>query len=238
LSLADDVAALLGYCRTVLGRPESWVAPEGYRDGLALCVIDAVQSLGVRYGSVVKVLQRYRAYRRDQGSVAESDGVRELLLTFDECGGKPEVWAARIGNQHRTSTNCDAPLKAAAVRSAASGLAAQGVWTCADLRQASSSPGGLSQVKTTWRAVPGQRSGISWYYLLMLAGVESVKADRMVRRFVAASLGASVDRVSPARAATLLHRVAMELNVSERRLDHAVWLHQSGRLRPKIPRRG
>jgi hypothetical protein len=48
--------------------------------------------------------------------------------------------------------------------------------------------GQAEQLKQAWLAVPGQRSGISWRYLLMLAGIPEVKPDRMIRRFVADAL--------------------------------------------------
>jgi IMP dehydrogenase len=50
-----------------------------------------------------------------------------------------------------------------------------------------------------WRSVHGQRSGISWHYVLILANVEDVKADRMICRFVARAIGDP--GVSPVEAA-------------------------------------
>lgn len=237
-SESEDIRKLVGYCRRALGELSTWTAPAGYPDSLALCVIDAIQSIGVRYGSVVKVVGRYRDYRRARGGDAGSDGLKELRKTFEDFDDPAETWARHIGNRHRTSTHVDAPLKATAVYAAVSELATLGVWTTADLRQKASSPDKLSRIKKAWTTVPGQRTGISWYYLLMLAGVENVKADRMIRRFVADGLDVHVDRMPPRRAAKLLRGVADELDVSTRRLDHAAWRYQSGRWRPKARRPG
>ena len=40
-------------------------------------------------------------------------------------------------------------------------------------------------VEDVYRSTRGQSSGISWHYLCILAGVQHVKADLMIRRFVA-----------------------------------------------------
>lgn len=98
--------------------------PGGYRNGLALCVIDSVQSTGVNYTSVGKVLDRYRTYRRAQGADPAADGAVELLDTFDELAGT-DAWASRIGTRNRTSTR-GGILKAEVIRDAALALTANG----------------------------------------------------------------------------------------------------------------
>ncbi|WGJ88050.1 hypothetical protein [Gordonia sp. SMJS1] len=60
---AEQLLALLAACEQFRGS----LALPGYSDGLALCVIDSVQSTGVSYSSVEKVVARYRSYRREQG---------------------------------------------------------------------------------------------------------------------------------------------------------------------------
>ncbi|MGW0436770.1 hypothetical protein ACWDV4_30030 [Micromonospora sp. NPDC003197] len=50
--------------------------------------------------------------------------------------------------------------------------------------------GRAALARKLWLAVPGQGSGLSWNYLLMLIGCPGVRADRMDCRFVAAALGA------------------------------------------------
>jgi hypothetical protein len=53
----------------------------------------------------------------------------------------------------------------------------KGIDTTGDLHAAIRA-GHARQLEGIWRTVPGQRSGISWQYLLMLAGVAEVKPDR------------------------------------------------------------
>jgi hypothetical protein len=134
-------------------------------------VVDSVQSTGVTYSSVESVVARYRAYRREQGGDPNTDGVPELLTTFDELSG-PEGWAQRIGNRNRTSTRAGAPLKARAIRDAALALTADGIDTATGLREAAEDAGRLAVVEgrgvpcpasapgsrgTTYRCSPGFR---------------------------------------------------------------------------------
>lgn len=215
--------ALVSACEQFRGAE----APGGYRDGLALCVIDSVQSTGVNYTSVGKVLDRYRAYRRAQGADPAADGAVELLTTFDELDG-PDAWASRIGTRNRTSTRSGI-LKAEAIRDAARVLIANGIVTTGALRAAADDEAQLQRVRKAWCAVKGQRSGITWRYVLMLAGVPGVKPDRMIIRFVADALGVPRRSVGSELAAEIVTAAAPELDVSVTALDHAIWGFQRGR---------
>ncbi|MEV6527473.1 hypothetical protein AB0M43_36665 [Longispora sp. NPDC051575] len=223
---ADSVARVLVKVRAVLGDPAGWVSPGGYPGSLALCAIDAIQSLGVRYTSVERVVARYRNFRREQGHDPNADGVTELLHTFSTVGGA-RPWAETIGTLHRTSTHAGAPLKAEAIEQAARALAARRILTCRDLASAEADHPG--QAKAAWLLVRGQRSGTSWRYLLMLSGTPGVKPDRMIIRFVATALDRPESTVSTQEAVRLITSVARELGVSATLLDHAVWRWQSGR---------
>lgn len=200
-------------------------APSGYPDALALCVVDSVQSTGVTYASVEKVVARYKAYRRAQGSDPNTDGVAELLVTFRELDD-PSGWAQKIGNGNRTSTRAGAPLKAEAIRDAAQALSAEGIGTTAKLLEVAVNATGLARVETLWRKVAGQRSGITWHYMLMLAGIPGVKPDRMICRFIAGALGLPSRAVTTTFALEILTAAAAEMGMSPTDLDHAVWLWQ------------
>ncbi|WP_328354127.1 hypothetical protein OG976_22950 [Mycobacterium sp. NBC_00419] len=203
-------------------------APAGYRDSLALCVVDSVQSTGVTYSSVESVITRYRAYRREQSGDPNTDGVPELLTTFDELIGAGG-WALRIGNRNRTSTHAGAPLKSAAIRAAALALAAEEVDSAASLRKAALDTERLTRVEASWRAVPGQRSGITWHYVQMLAGIPGIKPDRMICRFVADVLGMPRRAVTTGFALQILTATAVEMGMSPTDLDHGVWQWQRAR---------
>jgi len=205
-------------------------APGGYPASLALCVVDAVQSTGVNYSSVKKVLRTYCDYRSNQGGRPETDGIGELLNTFDELGGSTR-WADVIGNRNKTSTRAGAPLKAEAIRLAAEVLSSGGIADTAKLRAAVDTPK-LENVKSEWLRLPGQRSGITWRYMLMLAGVPGVKPDRMIIRFVEDTLTLPRRRVTSGFAADAILATAEKLTMSPTDLDHAIWDWQR-RQRPR-----
>lgn len=220
---AAQLQALVDRCEQFRGAE----APNGYPNSLALCIVDSVQSTGVTYSSVGKVLDRYRAYRRGQGGEPATDGTSELLATFDELNGS-DTWASRIGTRNRTSTR-GGILKAEAIRDAATVFAANGIETTAALRAAAGDEVRLEQVRKAWCAVKGQRSGITWRYVLMLAGVPGVKPDRMICRFVADALEVPRRSGGTRFAAEIVTAAARELDMTATSLDHAIWRFQRGR---------
>lgn len=220
---AEHLHALVAACAQFRGSE----APPGYRDGLALCVIDSVQSTGVTYSSVENVVARYRAYRREQGGDPNCDGTPALLATFDELDG-PDGWAKKIGNSNRTSTR-GGVLKSEAIRDAARVLDAERIRDTDLLREVAEDEAQLEQVRKEWCGVKGQRTGITWHYMLMLAGIEGVKPDRMICRFISDSLGLPRRAVTPPFALQILTAAAKEMGMSPTDLDHGVWQFQRSR---------
>lgn len=121
--------AVVALCRKELPDPAGWVDPGGHYDSLALCIVNSIQSIGVRFGSVTRIVEQYQDERP---GMADTDGAAELLATFDDRGGI-DCWAKEIGNEHRTSTKAGAPLKAGAVQQAAAWLHEAGVGSTSDL---------------------------------------------------------------------------------------------------------
>jgi len=204
---------------------DSFTPPVGYPNGLALCIIDAVWSIGVKYGGVVTVLNRYREWVPG-GANAEVRTSAELAEDIKDVGGPDGFADLVVKNRQRTSSTNGIP-KAEAVQRCAAILRDLRILTPAELQKPESNA--REQAKALWKQVPGQRSGISWHYLLMLAQVEDIKADRMILGFVADSVndGAMTpDRAYEAMigAHTLLKREFPEITL--RGLDHAVWSFQ------------
>ncbi|EHI14856.1 hypothetical protein [Mycolicibacterium thermoresistibile] len=222
------VAALTDACIRELGDPDRWFTPTGYPQSLALCIIDAIYSTGARYSTVENIVRRYREYRAAQDGGADTDGTDELSATIRELGG-PRPWATRIGNLRPTSTSPGAPLKAEAVARCAESLTALGIRSTADLRAAAQSAESFDSAKQAWCVIPGQRSGVTWNYALILAQVPAVKADRMVVNFVARALDRPPAKVAPAHAAALVRAVSDNQRWNTIRLDHAIWRRESGR---------
>jgi hypothetical protein len=122
---ADERIRLLAVrCRAVLGDLTLLRKPPGYSGSLALCVLDAIWSMGVRCRAVEHVIGRYREHRRGQGGDPDRDSLAELLATIDQAGS-PEGLAELLGNHQLTATR-NGVLKAHAVAIAARTLARQG----------------------------------------------------------------------------------------------------------------
>lgn len=222
LSTNDESDALLvaASIRDRCGPVGTWSKPPGYPGSLALSVIDAIQSVGVKYGSVVNVVGHYRDHRTSE--VADHDGAVELVEVFDQLG--VEGFQTMVHNHHRVSTLPAAPSKAEAIRQGAHLLAGHAS-TTSDLRAKAND----HELQQRWRALPGQRSGITWRYLLMLAGVPGVKPDRMVRRFVARAVQRPGKSLSDDDLARLVTLAAYQLGIHPTLADHLIWRAQSGR---------
>jgi hypothetical protein len=207
----------------VLGDPAGWAMATTYVS-LALAVIDSLWSIGVRYTGVRNVIARYRAFRLRNGGDADQDTPADLAHIIDAAGG-PEAFAEIVANRQRTSSR-NGILKAEAVRFATEVLVDAGISVPADV--AAATPEQLMDVRSRWTAIRGQGSGLSWEYFLMLTGRQGVKADRMVRRFVADALNCDEQEITQADAHQLVTEAAGLLGLSVSQLDFAIWLYQSG----------
>jgi len=216
------VEPVVARCQAKLGQPESWRNPSGYPDGLALCIVDAIWSLGANYDAhVVPVLDAYREIRRTAGGNPNTDGTPELIDAIASCGGGTG-FADAVRNHQRTSARKTAPLKAEAVDQAAGALNAEAITTADAFRAAVAAD--ATKVAHVWRSVPGQRSSdIGWRYLLLLSGADEVKPDRMVSAFLR---DCGVPALPTRDAVALVRSAATRLEVPARVLDHAIWLYQ------------
>ncbi|CDP82599.1 MULTISPECIES: hypothetical protein [Mycolicibacterium] len=221
----SEIEQLRAACERDLGDPGDWQST-GYPKSLALCIIDALYVTGARHRTVEKVVERYRGHRAGQGGDADTDGAAELLANVEEFGG-PQAWASAIGNRRPTSTARNAPLRAAALVQATQALIELGIETAADLRAAAEDSERCAQARAAWCAVPGQRSGFTWTYLVLLAQVPDLKVDAAVVRYVKREAEAA-DAVPVLRA--VADRAGWDLTA----LHAAIWRFESGR-RPELP---
>ena len=217
-----DVDSLVTYCRDSLGDKTLWITPDGYPNSLALCLIDSIYSTGSHYSSVVNVVNRYRATR------GHNDGASALLESISAAGG-PREWARTVaGNMKPANTKEGAPLKAEVIQSAAELMVAHGVDTVEGLVAAVRDNPRSNPIHDAWKKLPSQGSGVTYSYLLLLAGLPSVKPDRMVRRFLQQALGVDAELTTD-HAIELIMAAAGKLEVSPRTLDHVIWRAASGR---------
>jgi hypothetical protein len=218
----SEIDTLIEYCNTHLGDPQLWKTPGGYPQSLALCIIDTLYSTGSHYTSVVNVIRNYQA---EHGS---RDGARALAASIVAAGG-PRAWATTVvDNLKPAHTRPGAPLKADIVQQAADLMTSLAIDTVADLVSRVKDQPIDNPVHTGWKRLQSQSSGVTYNYLLILAGLPSVKPDRMVLRFLKDALGAEAE-LSNQRAVELLTETARQLAINPRVLDHIVWRAASGR---------
>ncbi|MDE2166440.1 MAG: hypothetical protein KGJ66_08895 [Alphaproteobacteria bacterium] len=200
-----------------------------YYASLPLCVIDAVFSIGVRYESVQRTVRSWCEFQNPVWEMYGRPGKLpphgldefvELLKRHDV----PYLAEHVFQNRQRTSTRSGI-LKAEAVYRFARALLDTGINTLGDTEDTTRNEEARKKVKT----IPGQRSGISFNYFLMLAGSDDfVKADRMLCRFVSAALHRPVE---PPEAQALVTQAAHHLKqvfprLTPRLLDYVIWGYQ------------
>ena len=222
---AEDLAR---FSRRVLDL-ESAEDPAGYYD-LPLCVIDAVFSVGMTYTATRNAVLSFVAWAQGQGAPLADEGlwakpdrpecsVSEVLALLGPLSDV-ELTSAVFSNSNRTSSKSGI-LKARASVQALDVLGTREI----DVRGLLLSAVSDAELKMAWRQVCGQSSGISWRYLLMNAGHEGVKPDRMIVRFVSQGLERDV---SPAEAEDQMlaaHRLLQQdhPSLTLRAFDHDAW---------------
>ncbi|MFZ5690713.1 MAG: hypothetical protein ACOY5F_05605 [Pseudomonadota bacterium] len=204
---------------------------EHFYASLPLCAIDAVFSIGVNYTATRNTVLRWAQSQSPQWAIdrrlsAEDRSISEFLAalgtaTADELANGP------FGNRQRTSSR-NGILKTEAVRQFAISLRSAGIERFADVCNEDK----LSVAESAIRQIPGQKSGISFDYFLLLAGQDFVKADRMICRFVASAAG--IDMISPAVAKIAVIDAARLLKVQfphldARLLDSEIWGYESAK---------
>lgn len=217
-----EIDTLVDYCNTNLGDPDLWRTPEGYPNSLALCIIDSLYSTGSHYSSVVNVINKYIAAH------GNGDGAEALLASITAAGGA-RAWATEVvDNLKPAHTKAGASLKAEIIQQAAELMKSLDIDTVEDLVAQVEDEPLNNPVQKGWKRLPSQSSGVTYNYLLILAGLPSVKPDRMILRFLATALGEGTE-LSTRKAVELITKTAEAMDVSPRTLDHIAWRAASGR---------
>lgn len=237
--MTTDAAAierLTAYCEAHL--PLTQATPPGHYHSLPLCMLDAVFSIGVRYEAAFAVVCRYAAHRsitaEELPALPPADEqVTTSAFLDDYAHYGVDGMAERILCKRQRTSPRNGILKAAAVERWAKVLAEAGIETMQDAQRTFvSSDDDLPEpaIEEALLTIPGQRSGVSLEYFILLLGDEMrVKPDRRVKRFVDAALGAHVE--DNARVIHLLQQASARLaptypNLTPRRLDKLTWEQQ------------
>lgn len=224
----DEVTRLCRACEQALSASQGSIhIPDGYLS-VPLCAIDAIYSIGVRYEGVENVVERYRSYWLAHGVDANSPA-HTTAQFLREFGARDDLGTTLFGNRQLTSPRGGIP-KADAVLRLIKVLGSRDfdIQTTDQLRAHFKD----EKLDAAVRSIHGQSSGISAKYLFLLAGVEdAIKPDRMIVRFVSASIGR---KVTPLEAQDLLVETVPSLrrafpDVTPRLLDHVIWHSVRGR---------
>jgi hypothetical protein len=231
LSRADQVKQVIAHIQQagLLGNRVP-LSDEYYYAALPLCVVDAVFSIGVRYESTKNTVAsaakwlNWTLYSKPASLPRMGRTIIEFLARLDGLA-RDDLAREVFANRQLTSTQ-GGILKAEATMLFAFALKESGIDDFGDLTD-------LAKIKKARELViqiPGQHTGISFAYFLMLGGSEDgVKPDRMVARFVESAL--KVDGLGHEDAAGLLRDAAVELassneGLTPRQLDYIVWNYQ------------
>lgn len=230
-SSSDEISRLAEVSANVLSLDSARLSSEYYYRSLTLCVIDAVFSIGVRYGGVRNVVERYcqnfglLKYCDVRGVTpqrSEQEPLSSLCGHFDEVG--IEAMTSIFQNRQRTSAR-NGILKSEAVFRFAQTLRLHKIEHLQDFQHANI----YAALERDIRLIPGQKSGISFQYLSMLAGSdEFVKPDRMILRFMENALQRKVDaaEAQPLLSAAVKQLKEIHPQITPRLLDHEIWKFQ------------
>jgi hypothetical protein len=207
---------------------DSFVTPPGYAH-LPLALIDAVYSIRSRYAAVERVVAGYVAAtgtERQALTARDSPGFREhgldsLLKQAATLHGEALADTLFAGSRSRTGGR----LKADVCLDAARRLQAAGVTCIPDLIDHA----GSAEVRHAWTGVHGL-AWVTWQYFCSLVGIDHLKPDVMLTRFVSETLGR---HATPAETDALLTLAVESLlpehpGLTKRTLDHTIWRFQRG----------
>lgn len=182
--------------------------PGGYPGNIELALLDAVLSIRAKYGTwpTTGVGRRVMAYRELRASSQAGEVICDdlaVLADFDR-----DSLGDVVGRQEVSGVP-----KVDVIQNGARALADAGARHTADLK---ANP---EDYKSAYTSVRGL-GPVTWSYFGMLLGIQDVKADTMIRRYLSRQLGRTVNSDE---ARGLLLRAAEDLGLEPSALDHAIW---------------
>lgn len=208
---SKQLGVLLTSIEVRVGR-EILAWPGGWPGEIEAALLDAVFSIRARYGGpTTGVRAVVGRWRENRGGPADDLSV---LAAAD-----PEELARIVDNRAKASRRS----KAAIVVDAAEALTGAGLVHAAGYTRS-------EQQRRAYLSVRGC-GPVTWTYFGMLLGVEGVKPDTWIVRFVSEAVG---ERVTTTEAEALVTAAAARLGVSASQLDHAIW--QAARSAPSRSR--
>jgi hypothetical protein len=223
----SEVDTLITHIQHNLDLKNARLSDEYYYSSMALCVIDAVFSIGVTYTSTRNTVMRFCNHFQINriGRPLETSkefSIADLLAKYQQHG--IPIMTTIYNNKQRTSTR-GGILKSEAVLHFAEALQKCGANSLKDIELVM----GKEKFEQQIQVIPGQGSGISLRYFYMLAGSDDhVKPDRMLIRFVEKAIGR---QLSIEQTEKLVIDACKQLkmtypHLTPRLLDHLIWNYQ------------
>lgn len=224
-TISDDITIqVTEFCLRIFAGQENFELPLEYHySHLPLCAIDAVFSIGVTYQSVTNTVDRFCRHFNIEKHQAKRELTTSDCLAMMYSVPSDELTQKIYKNRQRTST-ANGILKSEAVMMFLEVLREHGVECFASLTDKT-----IEKLEPAIRQIPGQGSGISWNYFLMLAGRDYyIKPDRMILRFLET---VTQTHVKPAESILILREVTTRMNqhgfhLTPRELDSLIWEYQ------------
>lgn len=211
------------------------LADEYFYSSLPLCIIDAIFSISVTYTSTRNTVFRFCDYfgieRISKHRISDDEfpsldtqlSVNKFLSFYQKMSSEDMAIQVYKNRQRTSSTN--GILKSEAVRLFGLALQEVGVNYFQDLENYDLDKDLLPKI----RSIPGQKSGISYSYFLMLCGNKNlVKPDRMVRSFLRTIIGKTPSEEESQSLLSNTHILLREKypNLTLREIDYAIWSFQ------------
>jgi len=231
--IQNYIKSTFNYCIAKLpGLQTAHKAKEPYYASLALCVIDSVFSIGVRYEGVKSTVNRFcQHFDLDQigpknGTIPKPETQTSTSEVLSLIRGKsPDYLAERIyQNRQRTSTT-NGILKAEAVTLFLRILRDFGIEYFQDIPLVQNDPLFEAAIKR----IPGQGSGVSLKYFFMLSGNKDlIKPDRMILRFLNDATGIKLNADQSQLVLTAVAKLLRKegYKIRPRMLDRLIWDYQ------------
>lgn len=204
---------------------------EYFYNSLALCVIDAVFSMGARYKCAENAVENYVKYmgqnnfeRKDNHTITDFIKNCEPFKNDDFKNMAQEVF-----NNHQRTSSKNGILKAKACYEVAKKLKKSKVYTLQDFQNLSLED--TNALEQSVKEVRGQSSGIMFSYLCMLAGDENIcKPDRWIKRFLK-DIGLTEIENDDKKIQELFCKACKQLkkdypSITPRYLDYQIWSYQ------------
>jgi hypothetical protein len=230
----DSAEVVAAYADAHLDLQSAQLSNAYYYQSLPFCIIDAVFSLGVKYGQVKNVVSNvakvtdwniFRPNGSNFLSACQQKKISDLINVINEHKNPCQTLFNNRGYANPSAQNVPKVQKADLVHKFAGVLKRHQIETFQDL----ASYGDPDALDTELCALPALTSGVGVRYFRMLSGDENqVKPDRMIQRFIRDAIGKTLDVNT---CVTVIQSACQILKakcspLTPRLLDHEIWKFQ------------